>query len=316
MPPSPELDEFLRKLAPLLQSTKFPHDPESESVYQSLGFSCIAVRHGSEWVLVSGKAVLKIDPCPTEAGLKRVAASEDIVALKGRIPASEFNGLMANLRDSWVLKREKIRLTAGGVGGYSWRLSYLVSGFLRSSWWTREFALCGNGPDLSKLLDHSTLQQIDGLCAKLKLPFQRINLTSSFQVSAELPAILTEVWWARRKGRIGDLIIYFSSFGVPELRVEWLPQDKRERIPADFIEKNLDFKDQLELEEDIPGTYNFVSIQAEDGARAAKLILYFGELQAVVSRVDFLGCRDTRELDVVREEPGMIDLGPSKGASQ
>lgn len=57
MSTSPErLDEYLRRLAPLMQSRKLASDLESPPMYDSLEFACVAARCGSEWILVFARA--------------------------------------------------------------------------------------------------------------------------------------------------------------------------------------------------------------------------------------------------------------------
>jgi hypothetical protein len=59
-----KFDEFLRQLAPLMP------------IYRSIEFACVAARHGSEWILISGKAVLSTEPCASEAQIVPVVQSQ------------------------------------------------------------------------------------------------------------------------------------------------------------------------------------------------------------------------------------------------
>lgn len=55
-----------------------------------------------------------------------MAALHDIVAFRGRKPVADFTELLGDLRDSWVLGHDNVRLTANGSGGFSWRLPYFI----------------------------------------------------------------------------------------------------------------------------------------------------------------------------------------------
>jgi len=101
MPASPDpLDEFLRKVAPLLQSTKCPIDSKSAPIYKSLELSCIAVKQDSKGVIISGNLALSTRPYRPEARLQKVADIHEIIAMQGSLPAEELNEFLANLRDS------------------------------------------------------------------------------------------------------------------------------------------------------------------------------------------------------------------------
>jgi hypothetical protein len=81
MPVPDPFDEFLRKVAPLMP------------VYKSLEFACVAARHGSEWVLISGKAVLSTKPCASEAQIVPVAQLQEIVHFRGEYQLTESTKL-------------------------------------------------------------------------------------------------------------------------------------------------------------------------------------------------------------------------------
>ena len=93
-------DEFLRQLAPLLQSRKFPSLKKSPPLYESLEVACVAARRGSEWILLSGRADLKVEPCVPPGRLILLVRLKDLIALQGRIAAERVKNLVANLRDS------------------------------------------------------------------------------------------------------------------------------------------------------------------------------------------------------------------------
>jgi hypothetical protein len=276
-----------------MRSRKFSSLKKPPPLYESLEFACVAARHGSEWILISGKAVLSTGACPPEAQIVPVVKLQDIIALQGRIPAEGVDDLIANLRDFWVvrdLKGINVRLTAKGAGDYSWRPPGVIRRssndwtIVQSSAWKRAFTLCGNGPDRSSLPSYSTLQEIDsqlrsstpafngfdGLCGKLGLPVRRSNLTSSFQVSAELPAWILGVNFepSERALQIGIL-----CDGSPDLMVEWLPQHEFQRVPSGRIRDST---------HDTP----LISFAVPGDSTAAELILAFGELQADVAKVD------------------------------
>ena len=309
-PPDP-FDEFLRQIASLMQSPP---------LYQSLELACVAAKHGSEWILISGKAVLNAEPYVSEAQIVPAVQLQEIIALQGRIPAEGVNDLVANLRDSWVVRGLKgidVRLTAEGAGGYSWTLPAVSSvdkSWNPSSRWSRGFALYGNGPDPSSILSYSTLREIDsqlrkstpayngfdGLCDKLGLPLRQSNLTSSFQVSAELPARVLFVNLDRYNWA---LLIAIDCLGEPDLMVDWFPQPGLERVPPGWYRG--------------PNHYGHggpLAIPAD--ATTADLILSFGEHQADVSRVeippdipgDEVGVPDRIPLEVVHKEPTVPDL--------
>jgi len=192
MPTSPDpFDEFLRQLAPLMQSPKFPSLKKSPPVYESLEFACVAARRGNEWILLSGKAALSTKPASGER-IKKVVALDEIVALQGCMPAGELSHLISDLRNGWVLKRENIRLTAGAAGASSWRPPHVIKtpgsssngggpGILvyRSSssgdTLPRLFALYGHGPNASSLLGDHTLRKIDSQLRLSTPAFNRID---------------------------------------------------------------------------------------------------------------------------------------------
>jgi hypothetical protein len=287
-------------------------------LYKSLEFACVAARHGSEWILISGKAVLSTEPCASEAQIIPVAKLKEIVALQGRIPAEGVNEVVAKLRDRWVvrdLKGINVRLTAKGARRYSWRLPEVTSvdnSWNPSSGWYSAFALNGNAPDPSSLLSYSTLLEIDNqlrsstppyngfdrLCDQLGLPIRQSNLTSSFQVSAELPARVLRVDQDRSKWA---LEIFIDFLGEPDLKVDWIPRPGLERVPPGWTRVPRNNVDPVVL--NIP-----------DDATTAELTLKFGEHEADVSRVEigdvFLdhGGTVTRVAPGYRGEPDHIFL--------
>jgi hypothetical protein len=220
MPTPPDaFDEFFRKVAPLMP------------LYKSLEFACVAARHGSEWILVSGKALLSTEPCASEAQIVPVAQLQEFVALQGRIPAEGVNEVVANLRDFWVVRNLNginVGLTAEGAGGYSWKPPYIIEG--RSGWY-REFAVNGNGPGTSSLLSPSALREIDSqlcrsmpvylgfdmFCRRLGLYVRPSDPTSSFRVSAVLPAQVSYVIYGICKPWSEALNIAIQSRGEPLL---------------------------------------------------------------------------------------------------
>jgi hypothetical protein len=297
--PPDKFDEFLRQIAPLIQSPP---------LYESLEFACVAARHGSEWILISGKAVLSTGPCAAETQIVPVVKLQEIVALQGRIPAKRVNDLVAKLRDSWVVRNLKgisVRLTAEGKGCYSWGLPEVIpadKSWNPSSRWYRALALNGNGPDPSSLLSYSTLREIDSqlhsgkpayngfdrLCDQLGLPVRQSNLTSSFQVSAELPARVLRVDQDRAKWA---LEIFIEFLGEPDLKVDWIPQPGLERVPSGWTRVPRNDVDPMVL--NIP-----------DDATTADLILKFGEHEADVSRVEISDVYLDRGGTIIRVAPG------------
>ena len=303
-------EKFLRQIAPLMQSPKFPSLKKSPPLYESLEIACVAARHGSEWILISGRAALKVEPCVSRGRLVPLVRLKDLIALQGCIPAERVKNLVADLRDSWVvraLKRDNVRLRAKRARGYSWMPPYVIES--SGPIWRRAFALHGNGPPLSSLLSDSALQKIDshlrsstpafngfdGLCERLGLPVRRSNLTSWFQLSAELPAV---IWTADLEPSKGYFDFTFWCFGAPDLMVEWFPQRVLQRISPD----------RISLADD-PQVPRIASIPIADDSTAAKLILSFGKLDADVVTVDLsplelqLEVTNTIQLEVVPEEP-------------
>jgi hypothetical protein len=148
----------------------------------------------------------------------------------------------------------------------------------------------------------------DGLCAKLGLPTRRSNLTSWFQVSAALPAV---IWSADLEPSRGYFDFTFWCFGAPHLMVEWFPQRELQRISRHWISVA-----------DDPQVPKIVSVPIADDSTAAKLILSFGKLDADVVTVDLsplelqLGVTNTIPLEVVPEEPSVPDFGISGAPNQ
>jgi len=296
MPTQPDaFDEFLRKVDPLMQSPP---------LYQSLEFACVAARLGTEWIMISGKAVLNTEPCASDAQIAPLVRLDELVALSGRIRAEAVNDLAANLRDSWVvrgLKRDNVRLTAEGGGGYSWIMPGVFA--VDRSWnpsarWKTALALYGSGPNLSSVFDYSSWQEIDsqlrrstpafngfdGLCGKLGLPPRQGNLTSSFYVSAELPARFADVHADSGKG---TLEFDIECIRVPDLMIEWLPQHDFHRVLGS-------------LKREPTGDHHHASFAIQGGATKANLILCFGELDA-----------DTKTVEVVRRKSNAPDSAGS-----
>ena len=316
MTTSPDpFDEFLRQIDPLMQVQQ-GYSKRSVVLMGKLDIACIAVKCGNAWTAISAKAVLRA--CPRESGtqLAKIVQLPEIVAFEGHMPAKEVNSLTADLKDSWVLRCENVRLTTGGRN-YNWRLPHLIKASNRA--WEREFALHGYGPDLSSLLSGSTLQKIDrglrlctpafdgfdGLRARLDFPARRDNLTSSLQLSAELPAIVfnTDL---RLPDWNCDVSIY--DLGVPpDVTVEWLPQHELQRISHARISWA-----------DDPDVPRIVSIPITYDSEKAKVTLWRGELRADVVTVNLdLGNREPSDFEPLkfeREEPTAFDLMPRGSA--
>jgi hypothetical protein len=289
MPNQPDkFDVFLQQLAPLMRSRKFPSLKKSPPLYESLEFACVAAKQGNEWVLISGKAVLSIEPCAAEAQIVPVVQLQEIVALQGRIPAKRVKNLVADLRDFWVvrdLEGISVRLRAKGAGDYNWWLPHLIKWENPSNLCSRALALDGNDPEPSSRPRISTMRKIDsqlhssrsafngfdGLCRSLGLPARLSDLTLSFHVSAELPAQVRSVKFNHSK-RVLD--IAFDCLGTPDLTVEWWPRLVQERIPATSWRRG-----------PLNGAYR-VSLRVLKDADAVDLILWFGKREADVSTVD------------------------------
>jgi hypothetical protein len=287
MPTQPDrFEEFLRKVDPLMQSPP---------LYRSLEFACVAVRRDGEWILVSGRAVLSTEACSHRALISPILCVKELLALSGRIRAETVNNLVANLRDSWVIKglgAENVRLAAEIARSYDWSLPAVHSidkSWNSSSRWGRAFALYGNGPDLSSHLSYSAWQEIDSqlrrstpafsgfdaLCSKLELPAHRSNLRSSFYLSAELPARFVGI---QTDPAGSTLDIDIECVGWPDLMIDWLPQHDFQRVPAGW-------------EREATADHHHVSLAVPGGATKADLILSFAELDA-----------DTKTLEITRKK--------------
>lgn len=278
----------------------------SPPLYQSLEFACVAAKSGTEWILISGKAVLSPEPDASGAQIAQSVRLDEIVALYGRIGAEAVNDLVANLRDSWVvrgLKRDNVRLTAEGAGGYSWVMpgAFAVDkSWNPSSRWSREFAIYGNGPNLPSLLSHAawaeiddqlrrskptSFKDLDALCSKLGLPARRANLQQpSFRLSAELPARFENV---HTNPVGGTLEIEIECFGSPDLMIDWLPEHDFERVPPGW------------KGEETAGHRHHVSLVVHGGAAKADLVLSFAGLDA-----------DARTHEIVGKKSSLSDSAP------
>jgi hypothetical protein len=279
MPTQPaKFAEFIRQLAPLMP------------MYRSIELACVAARRGREWILISGEAVLSTEPCAPEAQISPVVKLEDIVALKECIPAERISDLVRDLRESYVVRNQNgidVRLTAKGAPDYIWQLPKFVASRSRSNLWGRALALKGCDRDLSSLRSDYNLEKInldlyastspydgfDELCRDLGLPARLNNLTSllKFQVSADLPARVTEIGFAE-----GTEAIYFNCLGTPDLDVLWSTDETAgERIPAtswDRAPSNMACRAPLRI---------------PHGASGFSVVLSFGELIADYVTFDF-----------------------------
>jgi tRNA A-37 threonylcarbamoyl transferase component Bud32 len=268
------LDEFLQKVDPLMQPPP---------LYQSLEFACVAIRQAAEWVVVSGKAFLTTEAPPPDASTAPRVNLDRLIALSWRTKAESINHLIAHLREGWVVEvpqLERIRLSASGVGAYSWQ-GPAVCGPDRSRTpstpWRRVFALYGRGPEFSGVLNYSTWEEIerhlrkrgiasgfDALCEKLGLAARRDNLPSTFYLGAELPARFTNV---QADFPRSTLEINFECVDRPELTIDWLPQHEFKTIP-------------LEWQRGSEAGVRHASVPLHDRAEKAELKLYFADIEA------------------------------------
>jgi len=265
-------EEFLRKVDPLMQS-----------LYQSLEFACIAAKPRTEWILISGKALLTTEPHKSGAQIMPLVHANDLLALTGRIGAVTIKNLVHNLRKSWVIDvpgESNVRLVEEGADAYNWLMPAVHSIDKSSNYtmrWKRAFSVYGNGPNPSPLLSYSAWQEIDselrrstpafnglnGLCARLGLPVLRSNPTSSFQVSAELPAQFEGVHTDSAKG---SLEIDIRCCGAPDLMIEWLPQHDFQRLKHGW-------------QRDGNADLHHVSVLIPSQAQRTELMLSFAELE-------------------------------------
>ena len=289
-------DEFLRKVEPLIKSTP---------LYRSLELACVAARRGSEWILIAGKAVLSTEPCSSDPRISRLVRVNQLLALSGRIRVETVNNLVINLRESWVIRGmgpdtmpDNVRLTlAEGAGGYSWsqpRVCSVDTVSNPSNRWNRVLSMWGSGPTLSSLLSYASLQEIDSqlrrstpgfngfdaLCSKLNLPPRRNqSLSSSFELSAELPARFVVV---QTKSAERTLEIDIECVGIPnlmpDLMIDWLPKRDFHRV-------------ENWQQPEPKGNLHHVSVALPDEAAVAELMLSFPGIEAA----------DTVRHDIVRE---------------
>ena len=272
-------DEFLRKVDPLMGS-----------LYRSLDFVCLAARSTAGWALISGRAVLSNEPLLPGGGILELdGLPSALVALRGRIDSKTVNNLIVNLRNSWVIDRqrtpEKI-LLMGGKGNYSWRMPYVhitdpASKSLTK--WSRDLRVEGVGPDVSPLVSYEIESELrsrrqfmgfDSLCEYLGLNVRRSNLLSSFIISAELPARFRAVLTDSQRH---SLEIEIECLAVPELLIEWRP-------PQPPLEVRKGWQRHGETD----SYHTSVPLRAE--ATEAELRLAFGEIDEVdVRRHDIFG---------------------------
>ena len=152
----------------------------------------------------------------------------------------------------------------------------------------------GSGPTLSSLLSYASLQEIDSqlrgstpgfngfdaLCSKLNLPPRRNqSLSSSFELSAELPARFVVV---QTKSAERTLEIDIECVGIPnlmpDLMIDWLPKRDFHRV-------------ENWQQPEPKGNLHHVSVALPDEAAAAELMLSFLGIEAA----------DTVRHDIVRE---------------
>ena len=337
MPTSPDpFDEFVRQIDSLMRSRKYPDREKSPALYESLELTCLAGKRDNDWVLISGKAALTTRT-PTDSRLKKIVHLYGLAAYRGCIAAGELGDLITNLRQSGVLKWENIRLTSGRTENYRWmppRVVDLPPRLWRSWWrlpendaemtatdcavangsWTRPFILFGSCPNFPPILSEHALEKIDrelrsgapafdgfdGLCAHLGLAVGRPPVASSFQLSAELPASVVEVFlkdWC-------ELIVGVECLGTPAVMVEWLPGHELQRVEGRWFRS--------------PTCNNCLSIKVPPDAEEARFILTFEDLQADVSRVKITHSdeSDWQDLEVERETPANADFLIRKAPSQ
>jgi hypothetical protein len=128
---------------------------------------------------------------------------------------------------------------------------------------------------------------INGFCRELGLPYRQGNLATSFQVSAELPAMLISASWSK-----GVLDLVIESLGSPRVTIEWLPQHELQGVPVNWDAENREI---------VGKTQALASLPVPIGSTAAKLILSFGELQAEAITIDLSSPRFDLESQLIKQ---------------
>lgn len=209
-------------------------------MYGWLELACVAVKVGSDWILLSGRALLRTKPCPPTGGLTPLVHLNELVAVSGSTPALTIEDLIGLLKDSWVIEGVRdypIRLIPEKAPQYRWNAPMVYS----LSQQSRMLAVKWGGFNLIDSITHMDWDEIDSrlrqgtpgfngfdaLCEKLGLAARHNNLTSSFEVAAELPARFVAVDVDPEKRSIETDIEYEGS---PDLMIEWLPQHDLKRI--------------------------------------------------------------------------------------
>jgi len=300
MPTQPDpLDEFFRKVEPLMQSP---------ALYQSLEFACVGIKQGLEWVMLSGKAFLSTEPAPPEVSTSPRANLSRLLALSWSTKAENVKHLLSHLREGWVVEipqSERIRLSASGTSAYAWQTPavYSVEALrIPATQWRRVFALFGTGAQLSNILSYSDWDNLeaelrrrgiasgfDALCEKLGLGARRSNLMSAFYLGAELPARFADV---QVDSRGNSLEIDFEYVGWPELTIDWLPQRDFRKVPQAWPRSS-------------EAGVHHASTPLYPRAEKAELRLSFADIEAA----------DTLTHEVKRKETRVSTPSPSKTPS-
>jgi hypothetical protein len=272
------LREFLQRINPLMVY---------EPLYRSLEFACVAARRGSDWILMSGRALLRTEPVESDSSITPFRIVDGaLLSLYGRIAAPHVVRLVENLERSAVITglREGPQYTVlldGTSGECTWMLPTvrgvdIMDGPRR---WGSVFSVQGDGPDLSASISPESWRRIedqlrsgdpgvdgfDGLCGRLRLPARRGNLRATFELAAELPARFVGV------DASGDttLNIEIECGGAPQLTISWLPQHEFLRVPNGW--------------HDAAGPVRRVKTPIPDGTTRANLRLLFAGIEAAMT---------------------------------
>lgn len=218
--------------------------------WRSLDLACVAVRFESEWVQLTGKAILCTKPIEANSTLKRVVDLKNLRAYTARLECTALDGLIMDLRNSMVIAEmpeSPVRLVPSNSRPYSWhqpRVTPSLGGNHRGKSWPSMIRTFGTG-NLSASLLPQDFWNIDTqlrdhkppyngfreLCASLGLQYEPYNSTPQFDLCAELPAKFLDAEVNRRDRK---LIFTMEYVATPNLVIEWLPgrQTSHEHVPA------------------------------------------------------------------------------------
>jgi len=221
-------------------------DPH-RSLWQSLEFAYIAVRRGSDWIVLAGRAELSTLPCGTSSNIRRLVDLPNFRAYHARLKPMLLDNLTTNLADSGVITGmpdDPVRLNPGDFQAFSWwQEAFIDSNHRTADGWPTSFRIRGTGAHQTALIPDGFWQEIDtqlfrnpqpysglaALCAKLALEFDRPTGNSYFDLCASVPARFVNARFNRAER---SLCLTIEYVGTPDLIIEWLPQRDTVRVPV------------------------------------------------------------------------------------